>query len=155
MIKGTIHRFGHNLNSDVIHPPDYFSLDKGRVREGLMKGVDPTFLERFREHDIIVAGENFGCGSSRETTIYSMLHNKVGAVVALSFSRIFFRNAVNNLLPVFEFIDKDDYERLSDGVKAEIAEDDGSMMCEGRRIELLGVPTDLKAWLEFRASHEL
>ena len=148
MIKGKLHRFGHNLNCDVIHPPEYFSLDPERVREGLMKDLDATFLDRFRQNDLIIAGENFGCGSSRETTIYSMISNRVGAVIAISFSRIFYRNAVNNLLPVFEFADGSDYEKLSDGTEAQLDMETNSLMCAETRIALLSVPANLKRWLE-------
>ena len=148
MIKGTAHVFGHHLNTDVIHPPEYFSFDPERVRLGFMKGVDPTFLDRFSPGDILIAGENFGCGSSRETSIYSMLHNKVGAVVAISFARIFFRNAINNGLPIYEFVDPLDYAKVLDQATLIINEDNKTLQSGGTVSKLQSVPDNLKLWLE-------
>lgn len=91
--------FGDNLNTDILHPPSYFSLDPAVVRSGLFKGIDATLQERVRPGDLIVGGHNFGCGSSRETSIRSLKLNGIAAVIALDFARIFFRSATNNGIP--------------------------------------------------------
>lgn len=99
VISGTAWCFGDDVSTDVIHPPDFYSLSKDKVRSGLFQRYDPTLQERIRPGDILVGGRNFGCGSSRETTVLSLLHNGIGAIVARSFGRIFFRNATNKGLP--------------------------------------------------------
>lgn len=99
VIAGTAWCFGDDVSTDVIHPPDFYSLSKDKVKAGLFQRYDPTLQSRIQPGDILVGGRNFGCGSSRETTILSLLHNGIGAIVARSFGRIFFRNATNNGLP--------------------------------------------------------
>ena len=84
-ITGTAWCFGDHVNTDVIHPPEFFSLDPERVKMGLFRGLDPDLHQRFRANDIVVAGRNFGCGSSRETSIRSLKLNRVGAIVAIDF----------------------------------------------------------------------
>ena len=68
-VKGSVWKFGDNINSDLIHPSRFFSLDENIVREGAMKGIDPEFTKKVRKGDIIVAGRNLGCGSGRETAV--------------------------------------------------------------------------------------
>jgi len=97
--------FGDNLNTDVLHPPQFYSLDPERVKVGLFKGVDETLQERLLPGDLVVAGRNFGCGSSRETSIRSVKLNGIAAIIAVDFARIFFRNATNHGVPCFLFED--------------------------------------------------
>lgn len=96
MIKGRCWKFGDDVNTDVIHPPEFFSLDANIVRLGLFHGFDPEIQPQLRRGDIIIAGRNFGCGSSRETCVRSLLLNGIGAIVAVDFARIFYRSATNN-----------------------------------------------------------
>lgn len=95
VIAGTAWCFGDDVSTDVIHPPDFYSLNKDKVKSGLFQRYDPTLQDRIRPGDVLIGGRNFGCGSSRETTVLSLLHNGIGAIVARSFGRIFFRNATN------------------------------------------------------------
>src|SRR6202008_295367 len=88
-----------NLNTDVLHPPNYYSLAPDVVRSGLFKGIDPDLQARVRPGDLIVAGKNFGCGSSRETSIRSLKLNGIAGIIAIDFARIFFRNATNHGIP--------------------------------------------------------
>jgi len=100
MIEGKIWRFGGNIDTDVIIPGRYlrtFSLDD--LAAHVMEGIDPTFAAKVGEGDIIVAGWNFGCGSSREQAPAALKHAGICAVVAKSFARIFYRNAINIGLP--------------------------------------------------------
>lgn len=100
-IQGKVWKFGDNIDTDVIIPGRYlrtFSLDDLAVH--VMEGVDPDFAENVENGDIIVARENFGCGSSREQAPVALKHAGVSAIVAKSFARIFYRNAVNIGLPV-------------------------------------------------------
>ena len=111
-ITGRVWCFGEHVNTDVIHPPDFFSLDPDRVKRGLFQKLDPTLQPRLLPGDILVGGRNFGCGSSRETSIQSIKLNRIGAIVAVDFGRIFFRSATNNGVPCLSFDDAADYDRL-------------------------------------------
>jgi 3-isopropylmalate/(R)-2-methylmalate dehydratase small subunit/methanogen homoaconitase small subunit len=91
--------FGDDLNTDVLHPPQFYSLDDATVRRGLFFGIDPAMQASIEQGDVIVGGRNFGCGSSRETCVRSMKLNGIAAVVAVDFARIFFRSATNQGLP--------------------------------------------------------
>lgn len=98
---GRVHRFGDEVNTDVILPGRYLTL---RTPEELgrhcLEGLDPDFVNRVKPGDIIVAGRNFGCGSSREHAVIALKAAGVAALVVESAARIFFRNAVNLGLPV-------------------------------------------------------
>lgn len=108
MSEGTILRgrawlFGDHVDTDVIIPVRYCNMfRKEELGPYAMAGADLEFASRIAPGDFIVAGANFGCGSSRETAPLALLGARVGAVVAVSFGRIFFRNAVNVGLPIFE-----------------------------------------------------
>ncbi len=90
---------GDDLNTDVLHPPQFFSLDPEVVKAGLFHGIEPRWQSLVRPGDVIVAGRNFGCGSSRETSVRSLLLNGIVAILAVDFARIFFRSATNLGLP--------------------------------------------------------
>jgi 3-isopropylmalate dehydratase small subunit len=120
-ISGHVWAFGDHVNTDVIHPPDFFSLDPERVKRGLFHNYDPELQARLRPNDILVAGKNFGCGSSRETSIRSLKLNAVGAIVAVDFARIFFRNATNNGIPCLELRDAADLPRATKAQTARIS----------------------------------
>lgn len=124
VITGRVWAFGDHVNTDVIHPPDYFSLDKDRVKRGLFAKYDPTLQERIRPNDILVAGRNFGCGSSRETSVKSLKLNAIGAIVAVDFARIFFRSATNNGIPCLELADARDLERAKSAREARVSLED-------------------------------
>jgi 3-isopropylmalate/(R)-2-methylmalate dehydratase small subunit len=111
-ITGRIWCFGEHVNTDVIHPPDFFSLEPEKVKDGLFQKYDPTLQPRLLPGDILVGGRNFGCGSSRETSIRSIKLNRIGAIVAVDFARIFFRSATNNGVPCLTFRNAADYGRL-------------------------------------------
>lgn len=119
-ISGRIWLFGDDINTDVLHPPQFFSLDPERVKLGLFHGVDPSLQERLAPGDIVVAGRNFGCGSSRETSVRAFKLNRVGAVIAVDFARIFFRSATNNGLPCLTFADASARTRIRQGQRAQI-----------------------------------
>ncbi|MGZ7067039.1 MAG: homoaconitase small subunit [Methanobacterium sp.] len=100
-IQGRVWKFGDNIDTDVIIPGRYlrtFSLDD--LAEHVMEGVDPDFAKNVGKGDIIVADDNFGCGSSREQAPVALKHAGVSAIIAKTFARIFYRNAINIGLPV-------------------------------------------------------
>ncbi|GAW91898.1 3-isopropylmalate dehydratase small subunit [Calderihabitans maritimus] len=100
-ISGKAYIFGDDLDTDQIYPGRYLELTaKSDIASHCMEGVRPGFAREIQEGDIIVAGRNFGCGSSREHAAIALKEAGVGAVVAESFARIFFRNAINLGLPL-------------------------------------------------------
>lgn len=103
LIVGRIWKFGDNVNTDEIIPGRYLrSKDTQIFAAHAMEGIDPEFTKKFRFGDIIVAGTNFGCGSSREQAPLALKYAGVSCVIAKSFARIFFRNAINIGLPLIE-----------------------------------------------------
>lgn len=101
IIRGKVWKYGDNVNTDVIIPGKYLRTTDIRVFvQHAMEGIDPNFSPQ--QGDIIVAGKNFGCGSSREQAVLALKYANIGCVVAKSFSRIFFRNAINVGLPIIE-----------------------------------------------------
>lgn len=102
-ISGRVWKFGDNIDTDVIIPGKYLrTTDMSLFASHVMEGIDPLFSQKVRESDIIVAGRNFGCGSSREQAPLALKHAGIACIVAESFARIFFRNAINVGLPIIE-----------------------------------------------------
>lgn len=103
IISGKTIKFGDNVDTDVIIPSKYLtSLDPNEWARHVMEGVDPSFPDKARDGVIIVAGRNFGCGSSREQAPIALKYAGVKCIVAESFARIFYRNSINIGLPVLE-----------------------------------------------------
>jgi len=100
--KGNAYTFGDNINTDIISPPQYMELTPQDAAKYAMNPIDPDFASTVKPGDIIVAGKNFGSGSSRETAPLSLRHLRIGAIVAKFFARIFYRNAINLGIPVVE-----------------------------------------------------
>ena len=102
-IKGNAIKFGNNIDTDVILPGAYMTLvDPNELAKHALEGLDTTFPEKAKVGVILVGGKNFGCGSSREQAPLALKYAGVKCVVAESFARIFFRNAINIGLPVIE-----------------------------------------------------
>ena len=111
-------KFGNDINTDVITPGRYtVTTDKKRLGEIAFIEYRPEFGKNVKEGDIIVAGNNFGCGSSREHSPVAIKASGINAVIAKSFARIFFRNAINIGLPLFV---SDDVDKINDGDEVEI-----------------------------------
>jgi len=102
-LKGKIHKFGKDVNTDEIIPAKFLNVsDAKELGSHCMEGIEPGFIQRIKKGDIIVAGENFGCGSSREHAPVSIKACGISCVIAKSFARIFYRNAINIGLPILE-----------------------------------------------------
>lgn len=102
-IKGKVHKYGNNVDTDVIIPGQYMEIsDAKELAKHCMEDIDPEFVNRVQPGDIIVAEENFGYGSSREHAPLAIKASGVGCVIAKSFARIFYRNAINIGLPILE-----------------------------------------------------
>ena len=106
-IKGHVLKYGDNINTDIISPPQYMELSIAEAAKYAMSAVDPDFFARIKKGDIMVAGANFGSGSSRETSPLTLRYLGVGAIVAKFFARIFYRNAINLGIPVIECAETD------------------------------------------------
>ena len=101
--EGRVFRYGDNVDTDVIIPARYLnSSDKDDLRKHCMEDIDPEFVKNVQQGDTIVAGKNFGCGSSREHAPIAIKASGVSCVIASTFARIFFRNSINIGLPILE-----------------------------------------------------
>ncbi len=101
--KGTVFKYGDNVDTDVIIPARYLnSSDPAELATHCMEDIDKTFIEKVQKGDIIVATKNFGCGSSREHAPIAIKAAGVSCVIAETFARIFYRNAINIGLPIVE-----------------------------------------------------
>ena len=99
--RGRAHRFGDNINTDEIIPARYLNTtDPVELGRHCMEDADKNFVKKITEGDIIVAGRNFGCGSSREHAAIAVKASGVSCVIAESYARIFYRNAINTGLPI-------------------------------------------------------
>ncbi len=98
LLQGRVWKYGNNVNTDVIFPGKYtYTLrERAEIAKHALEDLDPTFVANVRPGDIIVGGRNWGCGSSREQAATCLVYNGVAAVIAASFSRIFYRNALNS-----------------------------------------------------------
>lgn len=121
-MKGNVIKYEKdNIDTDVIIPGTYLKIhDYAELATHAMEGLDPDFHKKVKEGDFILAGKNFGCGSSREHAPIALAHSGIKAVLALSFARIFYRNAVDGafLLPIE--INEDAYKDISNGDELEI-----------------------------------
>jgi len=121
-LKGNVVKYERdNIDTDVILPGTYLKIhDYAELATHAMEGLDPDFHSKVKEGDFIVAGHNFGCGSSREHAPIALSHSGIKAVLALSFARIFYRNSVDGafLLPIE--IDEDTYKNISNTDELEI-----------------------------------
>lgn len=102
-VKGLVHKYADNVDTDVIIPARYLnSADPEHLRQHCMEDIDSGFASRVSEGDIMVAGKNFGCGSSREHAPVAIKASGIALVIAEDFARIFYRNSINVGLPILE-----------------------------------------------------
>lgn len=137
--KGHVFKYGDNVDTDVIIPARYLnSFDAQELASHAMVDIDPTFTERVKPGDIIVARKNFGCGSSREQAPGVLKALGVQAVVAKSFARIFYRNAINIGLPVI--VCKDLPDDVKTGDTMELSMSDGTAHANGKTYSCTKLP---------------
>jgi len=121
LIKGRTWRFGADIDTDAIIPARYLNTsDPEELARHVMEDADPGFPEKVKPGDIIVADKNFGCGSSREHAPIAIKAAGIQAVVAKSFARIFYRNAFNIGLPIFESSEASEKIREGDEIEIEV-----------------------------------
>lgn len=103
MLKGKVVKYGDNVDTDVIIPARYLNTsDPKELAAHCMEDLDKSFPERVKEGDLMVAGKNFGCGSSREHAPIAIKASEISCIIAETFARIFYRNAINIGLPIME-----------------------------------------------------
>ena len=113
-VQGRVHKYGDDVNTDVIIPARYLNIhDMDELSLHCMEDIDPRFVEKANPGDIIVACDNFGCGSSREHAPVVIKQRGISCVIATTFARIFYRNAINIGLPIMECPEAS--ERIEDG----------------------------------------
>jgi 3-isopropylmalate/(R)-2-methylmalate dehydratase small subunit len=117
--KGNVFKYGANVDTDVIIPARYLNTsDPKELAKHCMEDIDTSFVSRVRSGDIIVGGPNFGCGSSREHAPIAIKASGISCVIAPSFARIFYRNAINMGLAIMESTEAS--EAIADGDEVEI-----------------------------------
>lgn len=120
-IRGNVIKYGDNVDTDVIIPARYLNTsDKKELASHCMEDLDKTFTSRVKKGMVMAAGSNFGCGSSREHAPIAIKESGIACVVAKSFARIFYRNAINTGLPIIEYCGE-----ISEGDEIEIDFDKG------------------------------
>lgn len=121
---GKVHKYGNNIDTDVIIPARYLNTaDHKELASHCMEDIDVDFVKNVNEGDIMVAGENFGCGSSREHAPIAIKASGISCVIASTFARIFYRNSINTALPILEC--KEASEKIENGDEVEIDFDTG------------------------------
>ena len=130
-IKGRVLKLGDHIDTDLIIPGKYLTNpDPKFLASHVLEGVDANFAKKIHKGDILVCGINFGCGSSREHAPIAIKQYGIGAVVAQSFARIFYRNAINIGLPIFECKDT---ENIEEGSIIQLDETDGTVFDEKKQ----------------------
>ncbi|MDO5831584.1 3-isopropylmalate dehydratase small subunit [Methanobrevibacter sp.] len=147
-MKGTAWKFGNDIDTDIIVPGRYLIYtDEERLSKHCMEGLDPDFDKKCKKGDFIVAGTNFGCGSSREHAPIALKGVGVAGVIAESFARIFYRNATNVGVPLLEA--PGITEIIEDGDEIEVDMDEGTITASnGKTITFKKLPPFMLEILE-------
>ncbi len=141
--RGKIWKFGDDIDTDVIIPAKYLnSSDPAYLGQHCMEAIAPDFAKKITRGDIIVAGKNFGCGSSREHAAVAIKSAGISCVVAKSFARIFFRNAINTGLPLFEAPEVVD--KVKEGDEIEIDANRGKIIIGDKEVKIPEYPEFLQ-----------
>lgn len=135
--NGTVFKYGSNVDTDVIIPARYLnSSDPAELAAHCMVDIDPEFVNKVQKGDIIVADKNFGCGSSREHAPISIKASGISCVIAETFARIFYRNAINIGLPIIECPEA--AQGIEDGDQVEVDFDSGKIYDRTKGTEFQG-----------------
>ncbi|HEY51470.1 MAG TPA: 3-isopropylmalate dehydratase small subunit [Dehalococcoidia bacterium] len=133
MLKGKVHKYGADVNTDVIIPARYLNIyDPMELAKHCMEDIDEDFLKRVEPGDIIMATTNFGCGSSREHAPMAIKAAGISCVIAKSFARIFFRNAINIGLPLLECEEAVDNTEAGDVLEVDLSKGEIKNITRGR-----------------------
>ena len=136
---GTVHKYGDNVDTDVIIPARYLnSSDPAELAKSCMEDIDKDFVKRVKPGDIMVARKNFGCGSSREHAPIAIKASGISCVIAETFARIFYRNAINIGLPVI--VCKELPDEVKTGDTMELRMSDGTAEANGKTYSCTKLP---------------
>jgi 3-isopropylmalate/(R)-2-methylmalate dehydratase small subunit len=138
IVYGKAWKFGDGIDTDIIIPARHLILPLEEMKHKAMEPMRPEFAARVGHGDVIVAGRNFGCGSSREQAPAVLKELGISAIVAVSFARIFFRNAINLGIPVFEC--EDIYRHIQEGDFVEVLLSTGRIRIPEKGLEFSGSP---------------
>jgi len=140
-LKGKAHKYGANVNTDVIMPARYLNVsDLDGLAKHCMEDIDSEFVSRAHTGDFIVATTNFGCGSSREQAPLVIKHSGTSCVIASSFARIFFRNAINIGLPLLESEQAVDKTEAGDTLEVDLNKGRIKNLTKGTEFEAKAYP---------------
>lgn len=136
---GTVHKYGDNVDTDVIIPARYLNSSDGKeLAKHCMEDIDKEFVNKVKTGDIIVANKNFGCGSSREHAPLAIKEAGISCVIAETFARIFYRNAINIGLPIVECPEA--AQGIEAGDEVEVDFDSGMIYNKTKETEYQGQP---------------
>ena len=123
ILSGKVWKFGDNIDTDAIIPARYLNMSTAEeLAQHCMEDVDTSYASGVQKGDIIVGGENFGCGSSREQAVICLKAAGVGAIIAKSFARIYFRNAINQGLAIIQCLELVDKAEQGDDISVNLRE---------------------------------
>jgi len=147
VIEGRVYKFGDNINSDIIIPGRYLIyIDRERLGQHAFEMLGEGFPDKLRSFDILVAGRNFGCGSAREQAATAIQGLGIKAVVASSFARTFYRNAINDGLPIVESPDL--YAAVREGDRIRIDLEAGKIQLADKEYSFPRMPESVRKILE-------
>lgn len=147
-IKGRVWKYGDDINTDVIFPGKYTYTvsDPDEMAQYAMEDLDSEFAKNVQENDIIVGGKNFGCGSGREQAVVCIKMSGIGVIIARSFSRLYFRNCVNNGLYVI--VSAEAVDAIENGEEIEVDMDNGTIICGAGTISFPPLPPEVRGIFE-------
>jgi 3-isopropylmalate/(R)-2-methylmalate dehydratase small subunit len=141
MLKGKVHKYGANVDTDAIIPARYLNVsDPSELAKHCMEDIDQDFVKRAQPGDIIMATTNFGCGSSREHAPIAIKAAGISCIIAKSFARIFFRNAINIGLPLLECDKAVDKTEAGDTLEVDLSNGRIKNMTKGTEFEAKAYP---------------
>jgi len=145
---GRVFKYGDDVNTDVLFPGKYTYRvsEPAEMAKHALEDLDPEFIKKVRKGDIIVAGKNFGCGSSREQAVLALKYAGVSAIIAVSFARIYYRNCINSGLPAI--VHAEAVDALQSGDECTVSVDEGVMRTHRGEFTFPPFPPEVRAILE-------
>ena len=141
MLKGTVHKYGANVDTDAIIPARYLNVSEpAELAKHCMEDIDKDFVKRVKRGDIMIATTNFGCGSSREHAPIAIKAAGISCIIAKSYARIFFRNAINIGLPLLECDQAVDETKAGDNLEVDLSNGRIKNLTKGMEFEAKAYP---------------
>lgn len=145
MIKGRVYKLGDNIDTDIIIPARYLNIrELNELSKYCFSDLDEDFLKKIKKGDIIVAGTNFGCGSSREQAPLVIKNSGISCIIAKSFARIFYRNSINIALPIIESEEIPEEVKEGDLLQVDFKKGTVKNTCTGKTYKIKPFPEFLQ-----------